>query len=212
MTVLRTAQIILLLFITIACSDDEPFTIISTPSENSVRLSAIEVGQKSTFLRYTAECGDNFEFTGDSLYLSVFQSDNAFIFEEKISESSFGVQASPIRYEVQKKEGYLLIPDRSASALFFFYGNDTIFFNKPADVQLRQENCKLVYPSSDVFIGEEIGQVDMYQLGSLRVIQKTAVSCVPGFMNMDAYLMYDEYLYLSHSDIGGQISGWFLVQ
>jgi hypothetical protein len=94
----------------------------------------------------------------------------------------------------------LLIPERQQSYLFFFFGNDTIHLTKPHDLNLQQGSCFVEYMDGAPFIGEEIGLLPNFTLGTVQFSNNRAISCVPPILNLDAYLIYDsKQLYVSHT-------------
>lgn len=190
-------------------------------NENAVSFAAPEVGQKSLFLRYTTTCqqlNKDFAFTGDTLILEVIEKSGQIHLRESLTPTSpmfvDGSFQQPIEYSLTSTGDYALIPDRWNSALFYFYGNDTLRLNYPPDVTLVQDACKLVL-SGTPFIGDEVGFVKSFEFGDIKQKDKTVVSCIPVMFQLDAYLVSDaQHLYMSHTiinDMGpnqDQVSGW----
>lgn len=197
--------------------------------ENAVQLSNLKVGQLSQYVRYTTNCSEmesDFEWSRDTLNLRVIEKNDQLYFEESLTPHSpmflSGAFVTPITYPVASKNGRLLIPERENSALFFFYGADEMqlekapaFFLNP----LKQESCRMML-KGEVFVGDEIGIIDDFTVGPLNLQNKIAVSCVPIFVGVEAYLAYDSYqLYLSHAitidEFNGTrfefIQGWYLL-
>lgn len=204
-----------------ACSDNDVIqTIEPHAGINSVNLSAPAETQQSKYVRYTGNCSDasaDISFTGDTLVLTVERQGSDVTFIETFTESSPlraenpGIE--PVRYSYELKEGYGLLKERFGSALFFFYGNDTLFFEGKEKISLYQNACQLAFDEGEVFDGEEIGILDDFRIGNIRVRNRDAVSCVPLIFELDAYLMYDnESLAMSHTIAGSEISGWLQIE
>ena len=113
-----------------ACLDDAP----------DVRLDQPQTGQRSYFLRYESTCdkpSGDFEYTGDTLILEVIEAGPTVRFKESFTTGSplwqpdIGGPPTEEGYVVYPFEDYLLLPERQSSNLFFFYGNDTLWLNRP---------------------------------------------------------------------------------
>lgn len=197
--------------------------------ENVVQLSNLKAGQLSQFLRYTTNCNEmdaNFEWSSDTLNLRVIEKDEQLYFEESLTPHSpmylSGTFAAPISYPIASKNGKLFIPERENSALFFFYGNDHLQLEKSPSFflnPLKQENCRMML-KGEVFVGDEIGIIDDFTVGPVNIKNKIAVSCVPVFVGVEAYLGYDPHqLYMSHvirvDEFNGTrfeyVQGWYLL-
>lgn len=214
-------QILLIIPLILACSENEPIaTVFPIAGENSVDLSHPIPGQKSVYVRYTTSCTNGDEkvtFTGDTIQLSVENDHSKLIFKETLSMHSPLLISSQIPqnifYEYELHNGYSLIKERINSQLFFFYGNDTLFLNNKSKVQLLQTACQLTFGRGEAFVGEEIGHFDEFEVGQIFVSDKDAVSCIPSFFNMEAYLIYDRnHLSMSHTIQQGEIFGWLQIQ
>jgi len=107
------------------------------------------------------------------------------------------------------KNDYLLLPDRFNSNFFWFYGNDTLHLQPAQTVGLVQNECGLVL-EDEPFIGNDIGTLSSFKVDEVELKNKIAVSCVPGFFEVDAYLIYhDKSLQASHVIQSGEIvRGW----
>ena len=135
------------------------------------------------------------------------------------SPSADSLGRDVILFPIESKNGVVLIPDRSESRLFNFYGSDSIHLNATNRIPLHQHGC-WIHRGDTIFTGDIIGQIDEFALGDVALTDKTAVSCVP-LPDVDAYLIYDaHHLVLSHciltwtfngNVIGGALSGWMLV-
>ena len=217
----NTFLLCLLIPVLFSCSDNEPSaTIFPVVGENSVDLSNPLEGQTSRYVRYTTECSNILEdvvFTGDTIQLSVELSPAGIMFRETFSPNSPMLINSQLpqetSYKYELRNGYSLIRERANSQLFFFYGNDTLFLNREDKMFLRQENCQFVLEPDQIFIGDEIGHFDDFTVGQIKVSDKDAVSCIPEFLNMEAYLIYDnQHLSMSHTMTFGEIFGWIQIE
>ncbi len=214
-------------FLLLACEK----TPIDPPAlkDKAVQLSNLKAGQWSQYVRYTTNCNEmeaEFEWSQDTLNLRVIEKNDQLYFEESLTPYSpmflSGTFTDPITYPVATKNGRLLIPERENSALFFFYGADEMQLEKKASFflnPLQQESCRMML-KGEVFVGDEIGIIDDFTVGPVNVQNKIAVSCVPVFVGVEAYLAYDPYqLYLSHvitvDEFNGTrfeyIQGWYLL-
>ena len=200
------------------CSSDNDVQLPKITNPNPIDLSDLQVGQKSYYRRYQMECESPslFRYTGDTLTVEVVEEEGEkFLWEYFTPHSPLATETTEIiRYPIIEEAGQKIrIPERFNSALFFFYGNDTITLVPEQKVDLQQISCRLMLGNNN-FIGNEFGQVDNFQVGSIQIQNKTAVSCVPIVFDLDAYLMYDQnQLYLSQSlTTLGIINGWVLLE
>ncbi len=196
-----------------SCADQSDFEPVVITALNTSLVNPQD-GQRSYFLRYTGTCGNPViaSYTGDTLILSVSEQNDDLYFSESFTPGSplFKQNASPVTYKVRQQGDYLLLTDRFSSALFYFYGNDTLFTNVENKEPLYQSGCKLKI-QDELFTGEEVGLVPSFRFGMVRREELTAVSCVPQIYELDAYLFYNTYLHISHSvSQNGQVSGWVL--
>jgi len=182
------------------------------PADGEIRLDALAAGQSSSYREYRTTCDDmdDISFTGNILVVTSMIDEGQLYFTEQYTEDSPD-DMEPVRYEVHVYDDYLLVPDRSASRLFFFYGNDTIHLSPVPSKSLKQRSCFLM-DGNDRFVGNSIAEVADFNLGIAREQDQTVVSCVPNF-ELDAYLIYDEYqLQTSHtvstSEFNGQVDTW----
>ncbi|MDN5200658.1 hypothetical protein QQ008_04775 [Fulvivirgaceae bacterium BMA10] len=216
---MRNLGILGLLFSVILMSCSEEKVVPVADLEDRVNLSGLKSGQKSFYKRYTSTCENingDFEFTGDTLVLEVVKNNNKFRLKEYFTpdspSSKSGNNTGPVEYSITIRDTYALIPDRGESALFFFYANDTLHLQPEHDITLTQQACRLM-TSDTPFDGNDIGFVKSFQIGSLELQDKTAVSCEPYF-DLDAYLLYNgNELYVSHTtSFVTQVSGWVLIE
>lgn len=228
---LRMLCLLSLTLLVFTCSkettpDPNPNPTPNLPKEGEINLSDLKEGQKSRYKKYISTCSDidgNFEFTGDILVVEVISENGQLLLKEYLTEDSpmfiDGSFKETYTYPVEGGGERLLIPDRLNSALFYFYGNDTIQLNPSQKVNLKQEGCSLML-NDNLFNGNDIGFVPSFEIGGVKQKEKIAVSCVPT-IQLDAYLFYDQYqLYMSHTatlvwDLDGtqssdQITGWIL--
>lgn len=198
-----------------ACEDTIP-----SPVELSLNFSNLEVGQKAAYQRYTSTCAGferDFKLTGDILIVEVIEEDGQLMLQETFTPESpmYQTNPSPLTHPITSDGEKIIIPNRWGSQLFFFYGNDSLFLNPQHNAALKQDRCVMMQDGTP-FIGNEIGKIDKFEIGSLEQKDKTAVSCVPGSMfgNLEAYLIYDEKrILMSHTmQDGDQISGWSLLE
>lgn len=211
----KNLALLLIPFFFIACdSDDKDSNPTPNPApKNTIELNDLQAGQVNRYLRYTANCSDpdgNFAYSGDTLVVEIRQTIEGLAFYEAFTPGSAEMgEFEPAESRVISEDGYILIPERQMSYLFFFYGNDTIFLTKPEDLNLNQGTCFIEYENGEPFIGEEIGFLPTFDYQNIRYQNNRIVSCVPPFMDLDAYLIYDAgQLKMSHTlrDIGASFS------
>lgn len=198
-----TLAILGLLFFIVACNpkDEPPFL---PPNDTSVNFSNLQKGQSTSFIRYTTKCDDfnnAFAYTQDTLTLEVIEQNDVLFFQEMVSLNSplytSGAFTTPVTYPVTASEDHIYIPERSSSSLFFFYENDYIYLNPKHDVDLVQTACRLLQDGQP-FIGNDIGAVATFEVGNIKINDKTSISCEP-LEDLDAYLIYDnKHLHISH--------------
>jgi len=201
-----------LMLLTACRKNDDPE--IST----QVNFSNLKVGQKSLYRAYRADCNDmngTFEWAGSTLVLEVKGSGSDLVLRESFIKSPDVIPPPPVEYPVSNIDEGVLLPERSASQLFYFYANDTLRLNPSHDITLQQDECFLT-SESGVFVGNDIGYVPSFEVGDVKVAEKTAVSCEP-LIELDGYLIYDdENLQISHVvDLLGfesTIHGWYLIE
>lgn len=160
---------------------------------NEIQLTDFRNGSSSSYLMFRTSCAEfekKVEFTGDTLLLRLIENQDGWFFEESYSPGSPNMGTfETVQFPVYQESGFIRIPDRSTSSLFFFYGNDTIWTDGHFDDVLKQKNC-LMEISGTQFIGNEIGHLEKWKIGSQKYLDQTVVSCVPGFMELEAYLVY----------------------
>ncbi len=216
--------LLLSLFLITACNKDED-PQPSTP-DNTINFSDLREGQSTTYIRYTTKCDSLdqlFEYSGDTLILEVIKRNDSLFFVESVTPESplylSGAFVNPVEYPVFAYSDRINIPNRFASALFFFYENDDLFVNPQHDVNLIQSDCRLLQ-DNEPFIGNDIGYVDHFEVGDVKIEEKTAVSCEP-LNDLDAYLIYDEkelivsHVILFEGLIGPtteRVSGWKVLK
>jgi hypothetical protein len=177
-----------LALILISCEPDVP--VIQTPTSTEIDFSNLKVGQHSQFQLFQGQCDQDAYFTGDTMNLEVIQMGSNLVFRESFTaESATYSENESVEYIVIDQGAYLLIPDRFSSNLFFFYGNDTLWKNPTAEVELTKEGCFLQHENGDFFVGEEIGHLAHLDIGVETKQDLKVVSCVP-FFQLDAYLSY----------------------
>jgi len=209
----------LCLVFAIACTKEEPLAPEPVPIKEGVCLSELKVGQQSVFRHYSTHCSDlegNFEFTGNTLTLSIIEKDSKLYAKEEfyypVTDTTWVVD-----YEVYNEGKFIVIPERLNSWLFYFYDNDRIDLEPESRIDLNQDACQ-IFHSDKVFEGNAIGALDKFELGEISETDLSLVSCEPIF-DEEAYLMYSENtLIASHSinlegwdnPVPGAIYGWIL--
>lgn len=209
----KIIPLLLLVLMIGACEDTTPNLVVN---DNPLDFNAPSEGQKAYFQRYTSSCdnvNDDFEFTGDVLEVELIRQQGDFYLQESFTkESPLYEQGNtdPVLHKITFTDDYVLIPERSRSTLFFFYGNDTIHL-KPSQKEVMTQNACRIDLGEQIFVGNEIGNINSFQIGPLVEVNKTVVACVPVGLNLDAYLIYDENkLLMSHTvGFGGVIMGWY---
>ena len=202
---MRTNILLLIgiLAFTFSCSTKKEDPFLPEP-DNLVNFSDLREGQQTTYIRYTTKCDsleDLFQYTGDTLILEVVSRNDSLFFKETVTVYSplylNGQFTEPVEYPVTLLEDKIYIPERFSSALFFFYENDYIYLKPQHDVDLVQEGCRLMQEGQP-FIGNDIGALTSFEIGNIKVNDKTSISCEP-LEDLDAYLIYDnEHLEVSH--------------
>ncbi len=203
-------------------SDDDQQPSQDHNLKNELRWNDLRVGQSNRFIVFRTSCptSGNIEYTGDTLLLEVVSQGEGLGLRESYTDGSPILQLIdiiPAIYPVIPENDYLLLPERNSSRLFFFFGNDTLPMQKPSNINLQQGSCFIEYSNGEPFIGEEIGRISPYSIGDKQYFDKRVVSCVPPFLNLDAYLVFDsKQLHISMSisaDPGAifNVSGFGLI-
>lgn len=201
-----------------ACTkDDDSITDPGNPigGAEAIDLSDIKAGQSSIYLHFNASCDlISSQWTGDTLIVEVIENSEGLFLHEYFTEGSSTMSDNPSQiHEIIDRDEYVLLPNRSLSNLFFFYGNDTLWKDPTVEVELSKAGCFLEYPNGDPFIGDEIGHIQHADFGVTSRSDLKVVSCVP-FFELDAYLIYDlnrlEVSYWIEPGLTGEstIRGW----
>ena len=195
---LPKTKILTLVFsiILLSCSEDKISSNFIVDSNHGLDLKNIEVGNKSTYVMYSSECGSNFQFTGDTLLVEITENIEGIFMTETFTDGS--ILEGSRSHKIEPHNDYLLVPNRGNSNLLFFYGNDTIFLEREPSVALHQEDCQL-FTSSSQFVGDEIGQVERFTVGPIIIEDRKSISCVPMVFDLDAYIFYDDRLSAIHT-------------
>ena len=184
--------LIALMVTVVSCDRDDEMSPI--PVLEEVNLRALSHGQQTIFVRLDAICGlDTPMYSGDTIIWRVVEEDGNLFFEEQFTVGSPQFDANPmaVRYPVVQEDNYILIPSREESALFFFYGNDTIFTQPEHTAVLTQSEC-LPFIVDVPFEGDEIAFMPEFDLFGISLRNETVVSCVPVIFDLEAYLCYKE--------------------
>ena len=185
--------ILLTLGIIVSCDNDDDNSFDPTPQPTQLNLKALEVGQLAKYVRLTGNCGwaEGYEYTNDTLLLEVKRIDEQLTFEESFTKGSplYESNQTPITYPVYKGLDMIMIPERSASTLFFFYGNDTIKTAPVHEVELAMSECDQVIDGVP-FTGDQIGLLKDFEIHDVNLNDQTVVSCVPMIIDLKAFLMY----------------------
>ena len=206
------------LIFTMSCDveADDP-TFFNDPN-NQIELSNPQVGQTSYYVRYTSDCADlngHFQLTGDTLKMEIVENDGQLYWQESFTKGSplyATDDGIPHPFILEVAGENLIMPGRSPSSLFYFYGNDTLRLNPEQQEPMVQEGCLVNY-NGNTFTGVEIGMLEAFQVGPLAEQQKIVVSCVPIILQLDGYLIYDQKsLRMSHTVTEeGEINGWRIL-
>lgn len=217
MKVLKLLVLLAVVAITFSNCKKEENLELRKEFKSTMDFLDLEIGQKSYYTSYSTTCENysgNLEWTGDTIVLEVIDFQNeTFTLQENYTPYSKSFQGQtlpePINISVIFENDYILLPDRFSSNFFWFYGNDTLHLRPAQTVGLVQEECGLVL-ESEPFIGNDIGTVSSFKVDDVELKDKIAVSCVPGFFEVDAYLIYhDKSLQASHVIQGGSdVRGW----
>jgi len=184
--------ILFLLALTIlSCSKDDK-TEDMLPGE--VNIQELRTGQVSEFVLFTGNCGfvEGTEYTGDTLMLEVIEIEGQMHFQESFTPTSplYEVSPDPVAYPVEVADDYILIRERLESTLFFFYGNDTVFTKPIPTAELVQDGC-LPLLDNQMFAGEQITRIPEFAIHDFTLDEQFVVSCVPVFIELEAYLFYN---------------------
>lgn len=192
------------ILLTIVACDKDPQV---APNPHQINFQAPVVGQENYYLRYSGICGE-LQPTGDTLVLRVKTFDGSLLeFEEIYTEGSPSYYPQSFVYPSAWSIDIIdILPEyRQQSALFFFYGSDSLKLNMAPSISLQQNNCVLWDGQTD-FTGDKIGTVNKFRVGNIEYAQKKIVSCVPIILDLDAYLVYDRNnIYSSFTSSTG---GW----
>lgn len=185
---------LLLFALLIACDSDDDGGINPLPDPN-INLDQPRVGQQTTFLRIEGNCGwsADFHYTTDTLLVEVVKEGDVLSFRESFTPGSplYETNTDPVTYPVMDEDGFLLIPEREQSSLFFFYGNDTIFTKNIEPVTAVQNECTPMV-SGDVFRGDDIAFIEDIAIHDVALRDQIIVSCVPVIFDLEAYLCYNQ--------------------
>lgn len=208
-TVLPAWAIIALVFF--AC---EPLVDVPAPQPNLkegwVDFADPQNGQKTIYLNYTSTCeslNGDFQFTGDTLILEVLKSNKATVLMEYFTPNSISGRFDTVYHQIESHGTYALLPERTKSSLFYFYGNDTLRLQPDTHQKVKQDGCRLTIGGKN-FEENEIGYLETVTIGDITIEDKTVVSCIPMIMFIDGYLAYDaNHLYMMHTASASEFNG-----
>lgn len=97
-------------------------------------------------------------------------------------------------FRAERRPGNLLISAaaRRVTELFFFYGSDSIRLDAPATATLTQKDC-VFFDGVSKFTGDYVARVPSFQIDGLTFTELKTVSCVPTILDLDGYLLNDEF-------------------
>jgi hypothetical protein len=177
------------------------------PNPQQINFQAPAVGQENYYLRYSGLCGELIP-TGDTLILKItgFDGDDLFL-EEIFTKGSPSYYQQGYAYQAKWNADMIEIHAdfRQNSQLFFFYGSDFLKLTQPSSKSMSQNNC-IVWDGQSDFRGDDIGNVEAFQVGDQGYYHKKIVSCVPTILDLDAYLLYDQNTI--YSSFTSSTGGW----
>ncbi len=196
-------------------------------SKDKLDLSNPKAGQKSYFVNYSSICGskdDSLHYIGDTLVVEVVASKDGFYLLETLTPHSISFDPAgppPHHQEIKVVNDMVLIPNRTNSKLFYFYGSDSIQLRPKTIDKMKYTDCLIDF-KGEPFTGGEIGFLGKFKVGSKTYEDKIVVSCIPTILNSDAYLIYDSNQlhvseFISRSEFNGLVSpfyiyGWRMVE
>ncbi|MTB52514.1 hypothetical protein [Lewinella sp. W8] len=196
------------LLIMTGCDDDQAIVTPTPtpPTEGLINFQDPEVGQVNAYQTISYSCGEALPNDRPELRLTVTGvSDTEIEFTE-----TFG-NADPVVFTAERRPGNLLISaeDRRATELFFFYGSDSIRLDAPPTATLSQKDC-VFFDGAEKFTGDYVAMVPAYSIGDLTFQDLKTVSCVPTILDLDGYLLYNEFtlkasISATSSEFGGQV-------
>lgn len=223
---MKKLSVIFPLLLFAVCSCDQLIDVPAPqpdPQNGWVDFADPQNGQKTMYLNYTSTCealdGD-FEFVGDTLILEVLKSNKATVLMEYFTPGSISENRDTIYHEIESHGSFALLPERTKSSLFYFYGNDTLRLQPDNHQKVKQDGCRLTIGGKN-FEENEIGYLESVTIGDITIEDKTVVSCIPMIMFIDGYLAYDaNHLYMMHtasaSEFNGQedsfVTGWVAME
>lgn len=192
----------------------EPLIDVPTPQpdlqEGWVDFADPQDGQKTMYLNYTSTCeslAGDFEFGGDTLILEVLRSNKAIVLMEYFTPASASGRVDTVYHEIESHGTFALLPERTKSSLFYFYGNDTLRLQPDNHRKVKQDGCRLTIGGNN-FEENEIGYLETVTIGDITIEDKTVVSCIPMPLFLDGYLAYDaNHLYLAHTASASEFNG-----
>lgn len=170
------------------------------------------------------------EYDAEGQLLEVLYHPTKFFFKETAWGSS-GIDGFITVYPVEMVEGGVLLPERSNSALFYFYDNDKITFlpkEPKEEYRVVQSGYDLLFEKDgSLFEGDIVGLVDSFRINkftqgsypstvtvSVDWSQIAAIACRLSSLEGNGYLLYDHHqLYMSYEydlfvSIDGVITGY----
>lgn len=190
-----------------------------------VNFSDPQDGQKTVYLRYESTCerlDKEFTYTGDTLIVEVMKTERATVLMEYYTPGSpsFEFLADTAFHEIFSHGDFVLLPEREKSAIFWFYGNDTLRLEPKRHEKIQQAGCELVVDGRN-FLETEVGHLTSFEMGSIRIEDKSVVSCIPMVIAANAYLFHDAYhVYMSHAanqlefmgEPSSSVFGWVVME
>lgn len=201
---------------TIDTTEPQDTTDTTIVTDGTLNFGNLELGGELLFISFLSDCtsfGDSFRFTGDTLSWKVTQMENgeAVLHEKYTQHPSIG-NPNPVDIAIRYTDDYILMPDRSLSNLFFFYGNDTLHVNPTPAISVDQLECSF-YQEDDIFDGNDIALAREVNIENYIFNEMTVVSCVPDITpGVDnAYIIYRNgniYAIIIKPDSYDLVFGW----
>ncbi|MFT7121821.1 MAG: hypothetical protein ACJAZ9_002009 [Neolewinella sp.] len=183
----QLAPFVLVLLLAAACTTVED-PIIPLPFDTQVNFQRPNVGQKNVYDVYFQTCGSPEVSIPNQLTLAVTAVTDDLI--EFTETDSLGNQ---VVMTADRVPGNLIISaeERALSQLLFFYGSDSLRLDAAPTAELTYRDCNF-WDGDQIFTGDYVAAVDQFTFGGQTMTNLKTVSCVPIFLDLEGYLLYDE--------------------
>lgn len=172
-----------------ACGEDDEPRLPYPIDPQYINFQAPEVGQYNEYESKFFTCGEaNAETTALIKWEVIAVTES----EVQIRETSDGQEITVFTADRLEEGWSISAEERVRSNMLFFYGDDLIRINAPTTAEVQQQDC-VFFDGQEKFTGEYVAKAEEFIVGDFGLRDMKVVSCVPTILDLDGYLLYNEY-------------------